>query len=318
MKIKKYINFLKESEDNSFGEWVESLIDHEYVKNIVNRFIGNLDPSIRVANAVNILNDWEKSEIKNQINKYLDVGIEEKEPSVRTSVNKNALLKESNSVIKNRGIFNSFLKSLTALGRKETKSNPDKCPNNFLFFYYYDNINVDDVKSIFNRFKSLSVYNEYIQYDINRVNLYFGIRCDSNLEYGISGENLTKFGEFKLTKSNINWILSLESKSANSLKYDLVNLTLNNIETLSKIKIDMEGFNPGYYEKKSQPVIKDRIITFGWYGVGKWDNGKLDTGELWNIKNNFNMWVISKKWAGKVLISINPKSFWLWIHLKIK
>ena len=122
----------------------------------------------------------------------------------------------------------------------------------------------------------------------------------------------------KMREAIIKWMLSLDSKSAHSLKKELVNLTLVDILTLSKIKSDMTTFNPGYHEKKGQVIIKDRIISFAWYGVGKWDNGKLDDGELMNIKTNFTNFVLGKKWGEKILISIKPSSFWLNIHIKLK
>ena len=40
-----------------------------------------------------------------------------------------------------KGVFNSFLKAVTALGRKESKPNYKDCPEKFLMFYYYDNLN---------------------------------------------------------------------------------------------------------------------------------------------------------------------------------
>ena len=80
----------------------------------------------------------------------------------------------------------------------------------------------------------------------------------------------------------------------------------------------MEQFRPGYFEKKSIPIINDRIISFAYYGIGKWDNGKLDENELQKIKNNFNNWLISKKWGTKVLISVKPSSFWLYLNIKLK
>ena len=66
--IKKYIDFIKESDDfNSLGEWIESLYDDEYVKNIVNRYIKDIDGDIRLSNAINTLDIVEKKDIKNQI-----------------------------------------------------------------------------------------------------------------------------------------------------------------------------------------------------------------------------------------------------------
>ena len=67
-----------------------------------------------------------------------------------------------------------------------------------------------------------------------------------------------------------------------------------------------------------KPTLTDRIISFGLKGVGKWDNGIIDQGELQNIKGNFVNWVMSKKWCDKVLISLNASSYWLYIHIKLK
>ena len=80
----------------------------------------------------------------------------------------------------------------------------------------------------------------------------------------------------------------------------------------------MLTFNPGYHEKKLLPMLKDRVISFGYFGVGRWDNGKIDEGELMNVKNNFTTWLLTKRWGSKVLISVKPNSFWLYLHLKLK
>jgi hypothetical protein len=158
-----------------------------------------------------------------------------------------------------------------------------------------------------------------IDYGRNELDLYFGIRCDGMFEYGITYDSkLSPMGKFKLSNSTIKWIIQLDSKSVQSFKKDLVNLTYNDIVILGKIKNDMKDFNPGYHEKRAYPEINDRVISFGYKGVGKWDNGKLDENELIAIKNKFSEWVLSKKWGSKILISVQPSSFWLKIHLKLK
>jgi hypothetical protein len=314
--IKRYLDFIKESQINGFnslGEWVESLIEDQYVKNIINRYTQDIDPEIELSNAINILDKRIQNEIKNQIENYLQNGIQEKEPEVLASTDLEMLGESAG-----KGIFTSFLKALTALRQKETNPNFEKCPDNFLLFYYYPNLDATIVKQIFTRFKSLSMYLDTIDYGKNEFNLYFGLKSDGSFEYGIGYDNLTPIGQFKINQSIIKWMLSLESKSAQSLKKELVNLTLVDILTLGKIKSDMASFNPGYHEKKGQVIIRDRIISFAWYGVGKWDNGKLDEGELMNIKTNFTNFVLGKKWGEKILISIKPSSFWLNIHIKLK
>jgi len=216
-----------------------------------------------------------------------------------------------------KGIFSSFLKCLTALGQKESKPDVEKCPEHFLLYYHYDLI-ADDVRQIFARFKSLVRYESIIEYDKNEISLYFGIKCDGNFEYGVAYDNLIPIGQFKITKSVINWIVKLESKSAQSLKRELVNLSFDNIITMGIIKTEMKQFKPGYFEKESKPMIADKVISFGYYGVGRWENGKIDEAELMTIKNNLNKWVLSRRWGKKVLINVKPESFWLFINIKMK
>lgn len=318
MIIKRYLQFINEDENTSLGQWISSLIEDEYVRNIVARYTQEIDPSIDLENAINLLDKRTQLEIKEQIEEYLQKGIEEKQPDILTSTDTEQLW-ESEITVAGKGMFASFLKSLTALGQKDCLPNWEKTPNDFLFYYHFSSLQSEIVKSVFMRFKSLSRYLDLIDYQQNEVSLYFGIKCDGNFEYGMCYDNLLPIGQFKLNQSVIKWILSLESKSAFSLKKELVNLTYSDILILGQIKRDIDTFNPGYFEKKLFPQIKDRVFSFGFYGVGKWDNGQLDQGEFMNIKNNFTTWLISKKWGGKVLISVpQPKSFWFNLHIKLK
>ena len=317
--IKKYLDFIKENNEyNSLGEWVESLYDDEYVKNIVNRFISDITPDIKLSNAINLLDDREKADIKTQIEDYKKNGIQDKKPDVVVSTETELL--ESNEALSGKGIFTTFLKALTALGQKDTLPNKDMCPDDFLLYYFYKDMNSEDVKTIFNRFKSLTRFIEHIDYGKNEVNLYYGVKTDGLFEYGISYENkhLT-LGRFKLTQSILKWMVQLDLKSASSLKKELVNLSYNDILLMGKIKNDMKEYLPGQHEKRAKATLNDgKVISFGYYGVGKWDNGRLDEGELLNIKNNLSTFVLSKKWGSKVLISVKAQSFWLYVHIKIK
>ncbi len=318
--IKRYLDFIKESQINDFnslGEWIESLINDEYIRNIIARYTKDSDHSIDLSNAINILDDKTKQEIKAQIDHYLENGIEEKEPQFLVSTDLEPLM-ESEITIAGKGIFISFLKSLTSLGQKEVQPSWEKCPDGFLLFYHYPNLQSEDVKQVFSRFKSLTRYLDIVDYQKNETDLYFGIKCDGNFEYGVHYDVLKPIGQFRLSQSVIKWICQIESKSASSLKKELVNLTLADVVTLGKIKTDMLTFNPGYHEKKLSPMLKDRVISFGYFGVGRWDNGKIDEGELMNVKNNFTTWLLTKRWGSKVLISVKPNSFWLYLHLKLK
>lgn len=311
----KYLEFLKEKNNNNIGEWVESIYDDYYVKNVVNRFISDIKPNIRLANAINLLEDRQKLDIKNQIDKYLENGIEEKKPDVLASASIDESVEVTNA---GKSIFTSFLKSLTALGLKEKGPNIERCPSQFLLFYFYENLSAEDVKAIFSRFKSLSRYLELVDYGKNETSLYFGLKCDGTLEYGVAYDRLSPIGQFKLSNGVVKWLVSLDSKSAASFKKEIVNLTYNDIVLLGKIKMDMKEFKPGYFEKESKATINDKIITFGYYGVGKWGNGKMDDADFVEVKNNFSQWILSKKWGSKVLVNVKAQSFWLYLNIKIK
>jgi hypothetical protein len=337
--IKKYLQFIKESFEksrldfNSLGEWIEYLYelystDDEKLynlKRIVNRnfnvkgkeSLEEIGSDIRLANAINILDERIQKEIKYYIDQYLENGIEEKEPVIDASTNVEELM-ESEITMSGKGVFTSFLKTLTALGQKEKIADFDNCPDDFILFYYYPNMESAVVKSIFERFRSLSTYSDLIDYGKNDVTIYFGIKNNAELEYGIMYEDRITFGSFRLSTSVIKWLNNLESKAAFSLKKELVNLNYNDILTLGQIKNDMMTYNPGYFESKMKPTLSDRVITFGLKGIGKWDNGRIDQGEFMNIKNNFVNWLMSKKWSSKVLISVAPGSYWIYFHLKLK
>jgi hypothetical protein len=321
--ILRYKQFIKENlnDFNSLGEWIESLMDNDYIRNIVARYTNGFDPSLNISNVINLLDKRTQLEIKSQVEKYLRDGLSDQEVDVLATTETEDLLEsviEGEISVSGKGVFSSFLKSLTALGQKESNPNWERCPEDFLIYYDFE-LMADDVKQVFSRFKSLIRYESLIDWGRNEITLYFGIKCNGQFEYGLSyEEGKSPIGQFKLSQSTINWILKLESQSARSLKKEIVNLSYSNLIILGSIKTDMKSFNPGYHEKKSYPIIRDGVISFGYYGVGKWDNGKLDEGELMNIKNNFNTWVISKKWGTKILVSIKPESFWLWINIKLK
>jgi len=333
MFIKKYLDFISESynEFDSIGQWVESLSNDPEIMRIVNRYINDgtgiylgsdISPTIKLSNAVNLLPDRAKSEIKSQIDHYLEHGIEEKNPEIMASTQTGDLLEnllQGSQIVKSgRGVFQSFLKTWTALGLKDQNPNWTQTPADMLFWWQSPNLGYLEVSQVFSRFRSLSMYFQNHQTETTEVKLYFGVSCDARLEYGFILQNRVVIGDFKLNKSTLHWINKLGLKSSNSLKNYLDEFSYFDIKTIGLIKTDIEQFIPGYFESKSSPTITKKIISFGWYGVGKWDNGKLDKGELENIKQNFVRWLMTKKWSDKILISIKANSFWVYIHIKLK
>lgn len=198
-----------------------------------------------------------------------------------------------------RNIFSSFMKCFNAFGGREVVSNITG-EGNYLFFYKLYGKR-SDVASVLSRFKSLQGYIHYIDDFSDNTELYFGVRHDGILEYGVSGEVI---GSFKLSKTNIKWLLNSELKSLNNLKRDIVNLTFKDFILLGKIKDVVYNYSPGSFSNRLTPIIQDRTITFGFVGLGKWENGLLDNEQYLVIKNGFNDLLLSKRLDSKVLFNV--------------
>ena len=226
------------------------------------------------------------------------------------------LIKENNEVIGGKNIFKSFLKCITALGLKGIKKS-QKIPDGYLLYYLTDSISIVDIKSVLSRFKSINLFIKKIDYTQNEVKLFYGIKNDLTFTYGFHDTKVSPIGGFKLNKSSLNYIILQQSPSANAIKHDLVSLDMKKITTLSKINIDFSKF-PIKYKSKYGPDIKDDIITFGYLGIGIWNNGVLDENDFIRIKNEFKNWLKLYKWSNNIVFNITYESFWVYFNLKLK
>lgn len=317
--IKTYSNFIVESkyqdiekEYHSIGEYIEKVSeDNDYLQGIVSNYLKDVDTDIRISNAVNTLSEFDKKQLFYRVFDYLNEGEEEKDVEIMTNV-----VLESESLQGGRNIFLSFLKSLTALGQKNI-TKIQQVPNEYLLFYKSNSINVDQLKSILYRFKSLSMFTNLIDYTNNDSSLYYGIKCDMTFEYGFYTDKILTIGRFKINRSSLNWLLLLQSPSANSLKKDIVSLSDKNLLLFCKIASEMKNFKINA-QSKSGPSINGDVITFGYYGAGKWNNGVLDDQEYQLLRSNFKNWISGYKWSQNVLMSITSNSFWVYFNIKLK
>ena len=312
--IKKYDQFIQESfnkeEHHSLGEYIEELSkDDEFIQMLIGEYTSQVDPSISVSNAINVLDDMQQLELLKRVELHLNNHEGDIDVSTSTPVD---LVEESYG----KNILATFMKCLTALGFKDNTPESKEVPAEFLVFFKFTGVDSSKIESVFKRFKSLSSIK--IDYTQPKMGLYFGIKCDGQFEYGYYYDELIPIGQFKLNKSSFNSLKLSDLKSASGLKKILVNLNLNDILLMSKIKMEMDKFQPGYFEQKMTPQINDRVMTFGFYGVGKWDNGQLDEGELMNIKGNLKTFLSKYKWSEKIQISVVPSKFWVYINIKLK
>lgn len=312
--ITKYSLFINElfsiENDHSLGEYISNLADKdEYIKMIVGEYTKDIDPSISFSNAINVLDDLVKIEILKRVENHLNGFEGETNVIASTDIN---LLEESYG----KNVLGTFFKCLTALGFKDNTYQKEEIPAEFLIIFKMSGVDSSRIDSVFKRFKSLSSIS--IDYTHPTMGLYFGIKVNGDFEYGYYYHDLVPIGNFKLTKSSFNSLKLSEFKSSVGLKSMLVNLNLNDILLLCKIKTEMIKFNPGYHETKTNPIVEDRIIRFSYFGYGKWNQGVLDESDLIQLKNNIKSYLSKYKWSNDIQVNVYPNKFWVNINIKLK
>lgn len=323
--IKRYLQFISESniddirnEYHSVGEYIESNFgDDEYVLNLVGQHTKDIDSSIKLGNAINMLDDKKQQFILDSIESYRRKE-EPEEPKISAHTDANLL--EANEISQSgKFLFKCFLKALTAMGQKDISPKWDKTPDDYLIYFLSNSMDVEFVKSIMSRYTQFGTAIGSIEYTNNECQLFFGIKTDSSFSYGIVTEdNIIPIGLFKISKGVFNWMVTLDSPSAHSLKRELISLDFNRLLLCGRIKEEMKKFNPGESQHKMKPTINGGVITFGYYGVGNWSNGQLNTEDLTNIKNSFMSFLSKYKWSEKIQVSVTANQFWLYLNIKLK
>jgi hypothetical protein len=317
--IKQYFDFLYEDFDGykTRAEYIEALSkNNDYAKNLIAEYTKDIDADIRIANAVNTLDTHTQKLIIKMI-KDEKLGIRpEKEISVNTYTS--TTMNESDD-FGGKNIFKCFLKVLSALGQKDCDVDWKKTPKDYLCLFITDSVNIEQLKGVMSRYLYFDMFIQKTKELDGNVELYFGIKSDLNVEYGvnISGRPY-KLGSFILTQGTYNYIMTFNLKSASNLKKFLVYLDLPKLTIMSKVKTAIQGYFPGQSESKIEPTITGDVITFAYQGLGKWDNNQIDEGELNNIKNNLRSHLMQFKWSEQLQFNINPSNSWIFINIKIK
>ena len=321
--IKKYIQFINENLNdirrkyNTVGEYVERLSENDdYALNIISQYTKDIDSDVRISSAINTLDEDIQLHIVKMIEDHKNGTEDNKNAEVISYTDAN--LSESNES-GGKNLFKCYLKVFTALGFKDTKINWDQTPDDFLMFFISNQIDISNVKMIMSRYRQFDMTINSMDYKHNECQLYYGIKCDGTLQYGIKTEDQNLVvGGFKINKGIFNWLLVLDSPSASNMKRELILLDINKLLLLCKIKNEVKKFNPGQTEKRSNPSISSDIMTFGYYGLGRWNNGKMESDDLDAVKNNFRIFLSKYKWVDKIQISVTANQFWTYLNIKIK
>ena len=312
--IKNYNQFIKESFNGfrTMGEYIESLSkDNDYALNIISQYTKEVDPTVRVANAVNLLPKSTQELILKLIRDEKTGNEEPKEADIIAYTSAN--LNESLDVVAGKKVFQCFLKVITALGQKEISYNPEKTSKDFIFYFETNLLPVEDVKSVMGRYEFFDKFINNIDYTFNNCNLYYSIKLDGKFEYGIRTEDqYIIIGQFKITSGVLKYFLNLSSPSARSLKKQISTLNLNHLFLIGKIKQEMENFVPGSFEKKMKPNVIDNVISFGYF------NQSADQNQIETIKDNLRSFLLQFKWSDRIQFNVNPSDHWVFVNIKLK
>lgn len=304
----------------SLGEYVENfqkeLNDNTKELDFL-RVIGKYlesKPDIRLANAVDSMNEYDQRLLVKELqDDFLNEGITAKE-----------FLKDIEDIsLSGKGGFNSFIKVINALNLPEIKPDIDNCPKDFSLIFSMESLNKERLLNIMKRFKSLSSAIRIIEnIEDNIIGLYFGLKYESKrfwIEYGLLADDKRYIvGEFKFGSPQFRKMMERKNKVLKSFQEEMKNIDLKDLKTLMNIKNDFTNFSPGYFDRKSNALIKDNVLIQGYYGIGKWDSGILSKESYTRLKDEFKEWVLSHKWKDKVLINIKPGKFWVYFKIKLK
>lgn len=320
--IRKYFDFLRESritdKYHSMGEYIEKEFgDDEYALNIVSQHTKDIDPTIRLANAVNLLPEETQNLILDLITKHRE-GETEEPTEVTAYVDVN--LSES-VIVSGKNMFKCFMKVLTALGQKDTKPVWEKTPDTFLIFFRTIPIDTIVVNSVMSRYSYFDTFIKSIDYTHNECHLYYGIKTDGNFEYGISTDDqVIPVGQFRISKGIFNWLITLDSPSASNLKREMIGLDPTRLFLLGTIKMEMLKFRSDFQsQSQMRPEIHDGVITFGYSGVGRWNSGVMEPEDLDRVKQSVKTYLSKYRWSEKIQVSVRTGSnFWLFVNIRIK
>ena len=331
-KIKKYSEFELVSERESENRYVElerkwgSL--GNYIENIAKEIKDNdakliefrqilgeyldSEPTINIANAVDLINKYDQRLLVNDIEENI----------FESQIVDEFIEDVTNVSIAGKSCFNSFLKSLHAIKLGDIEENTKDVPKNFFKYYTFDNLNKEELKRVFSRFKSLdNAYKLMETINSNIVGLYFGIKDEGNkfkIEYGVLFDgNRNVLGEFNFNSSDFKSLLNKKNKALKPLQDSLSKYNLKELKYLSKIKSDFLNFNPGIHTEKTNIYVKDNVLNIGFYGLGKWSDGIIDEESLKTLKYNFKKWISNNKWKNEILISVKADKFWVYYKIKL-
>ena len=317
--IKRYLSFISESYKgfSSKADYIANKAeDSEYVRHLVGDYTKDINPNVNVASSINTLDEHTQDLILKMID---DFETDKRYPDEIIATPHTSIRYDESQQTGGKNIFSCFLKVVSALGQKDCEIDWKHTPEDYIGLFVSNSVDIEELKGVLSRYlyfddfiKSRDIKNRFGK-------LYWGVKNDMSVEYGVYLDGSTNvLGSFMLTQGTYNYVMTLSLKSATNLKKLLVSLDLPKLSILTKVKMAMKDFFPGQSDGKLNPTINGDIISYGFEGLGKWDNGQIDPSELENVKNNLRTHLMQFKWSDKLQFSVTPSNNWVFINIKIK
>lgn len=324
--IKRYLDFIKESvseiekKHHSLGEWVEDLCENKEILELIKPYIDNTNPTVKISNTINTLDNNKKQYVYDIITDYLnDTG---KETEVSTFVD---FTNESveQDIEAGQHVFKTFLKVITSLGLKDTKPSWSNLPDDYLLFFEYKCERALVLEKL-ERFTSLSMFKDKLPKE--NCYLYYGVKLikgerkiDLNFNFGFKEDSqIIKIGSFKVNNSTFKRLTNLESPSSAHFRKELAHLTYDKLKLLGEVANHMKTYHPGDTEDKSFKV-EDGVLEFGYKGLGKWTDGKMDNDEKDRLRKGFTEHLLKFTNKHKIEASVKPdEKSWVRLNVRIK
>lgn len=257
------------TQGETLGQMITREIENDPgLTSFITPYTKDIPQHIDLANAIDISDDQTKIHILRTLREYKG----EMDTEVQVFTTDTELVSESAG----KGIFNTFLKTLTSLGHKNNTQSLD-IPQGFIIFFEFPT-DSGKLKEVFGRFRSLS------ESDTDKSHLYYGIRSDLTLEYGTgSVQDTTPIGSFTLTKGVFDKLLSSPALALSGFKEVFKELSYSDFSLICSLHRKMESFNPT--GTKSAPTVKNRTYVLSFKGFGLWENGVQSRDQLESFMN---------------------------------
>jgi len=288
-----------ERRSGSIGRWIEEKISgNPELMQITSQFLGEIDPTIRLANAIDMLSDFDKRQVYKAV--------------VSNGKVAESAVANAEAQTGGKNILRSFLKCITSLGLSRMEKLPAK---DFLLYYQTHEVQDDVAMQSIARFRSLSTLYPATSGGA-ALRMYYGLDGGLTFRYGLveSGQ-LRELGSFALTRGRFDWLQDLSSPSIAHLKSQLFVVHHDDLVLFRKVFSFMSEYPLG---KDFLATMDNATLTFMYEGVGRWDNGVVDAGEFANIKSNLKTALGSHRWHDRILLSVRADNFRLSISFRSK